>query len=447
VGIERLRKGDDTPWRVAFLTATPGQSAQRPFGLSDDDRDHPLLSQRLKASKPARLVEIPGKQGTEREIGRVEAITQEVSLGLDALKKSGIPTPAIGVVVNRVARARSVFERLRRELSDANVILIIGPARPIEREHKAVQQLSPLRPGVDRAMQQPLIVVATRTIEAGVDIDLDGLVTEAAALDALRQRFGRVNRAGRSISPISTITVHKADIGAKANDPVYGDRIVKTWAALLTAAGPTKGTIDFGIDAFPHHLITGADNLASPKPNAPVLLPAYADLWSHTSPVPNADPEIALFLHGPDRSPASIQIVWRADIAEVDLALANRERLIELCKLVPPRAAEAIEVPIWAARAWLGRRHEALAYLSDATEVAPELDDRQQTRRVFRYAGADDPRTGSVNAGELRPGDLIIVPADYGGCDEWGWSPENDEPVYDVAEAASWAYRAAWLCA
>jgi CRISPR-associated endonuclease/helicase Cas3 len=321
------------------------------------------------------------------------------------------------------------------------VILIIGPARPIEREHKAVQQLSPIRPGVDRAMQEPLIVVATQTIEAGVDIDLDGLVTEAAALDALRQRFGRVNRAGRSISPISAITVHKADIGAKANDPVYGDRIVKTWAALLASAGPTNGTINFGIDAFPQPLITGADNLASPKPDAPVLLPAYADLWSHTSPVPNADPEIALFLHGPDRSPASIQIVWRADIAEADLVPANRERLIELFKLVPPRAAEAIELPLWTARAWLGRRQEALAYLSDATEFAPELDDRQQTRRVFRYAGADDPRTGSVNAGELRPGDLIIVPADYGGCDEWGWSPETDEPVYDVAEAASWAYR------
>ena len=173
-----------------------------------------------------------------------------------------------------------------------------------------------------------------------------------------------------------------------------------------------------------------------------MLLPAYADLWSHTSPVPNADPEIALFLHGPDRSPASIQIVWRADIAEADLVPANRERLIELFKLVPPRAAEAIELPLWTARAWLGRRQEALAYLSDATEIAPELDDRQQTRRVFRYAGADDPRTGSVNAAELRPGDLIIVPADYGGCNEWGWSPETDEPVYDVAEAASWAYRA-----
>src|SRR5207248_9358402 len=58
----------------------------------------------------------------------------------------------------------------------------------------------------------------------------------------------------------------------------------------------------------------------------PVLLPAYADLWSHTSPIPNADPEVALFLHGPDRSPASVQIVWRADIHRRDLVSAERER-------------------------------------------------------------------------------------------------------------------------
>jgi len=42
--------------------------------------------------------------------------------------------------------------------------------------------------------------------------------------------------------------------------------------------------------------------------NAPALLPAYADFWSQTSPIPNADPEVALFLHGPNRSPASVQI-------------------------------------------------------------------------------------------------------------------------------------------
>jgi CRISPR-associated endonuclease/helicase Cas3 len=38
---------------------------------------------------------------------------------------------------------------------------------------------------------------------------------------------------------------------------------------------------------------------------------------------------------------------------------------------------------------------------------------------------------------------LIIVPAAYGGCDEWGWNPEADhQPVNDVAEAAFWRYGA-----
>src|SRR5439155_16168913 len=39
-GLERLRRGDDTPWAVAFMTATPGQQVDRAFGLHDDDRDH-----------------------------------------------------------------------------------------------------------------------------------------------------------------------------------------------------------------------------------------------------------------------------------------------------------------------------------------------------------------------------------------------------------------------
>ena len=98
-------------------------------------------------------------------------------------------------------------------------------------------------------MAKSLIVVATQTIEAGVDLDFDGLVTEAAALDALRQRFGRLNRGGRPITPEAVVLAHKDDIGAKADDAVYGDRIRTTWAKLQGLAADER-VVDFGIEAL-----------------------------------------------------------------------------------------------------------------------------------------------------------------------------------------------------
>jgi CRISPR-associated endonuclease/helicase Cas3 len=459
--VQRLRAPDkDTaPFGFAVLTATPTQHEDRgvtrnePFTLSAADEAHPTLSRRIAAAKPAVLSEITGKQGVETESLRAEIIAEWARKLLEKMKTAGIAKPVVGVVVNRVARARAIFERLETELNGiAKIILLIGPARIVDRD-KHSERLTPIRTGQDELRQdmpQPLVLVATQTIEAGVDIDFDGLVTEAAALDALRQRFGRLNRAGRDIRPEAVILAHKNDIGAKADDPVYGDRIKATWEKLQQLAAEADGIVDFGIHGLRERITREEDRgLASPTVDAPVLLPAHADLWSCTSPIPNADPEVALFLHGPDRSPATVQIVWRADIDEEnDLRLAMdhkaaHARLIGLFELVPPRAAEAVEVPLWAARAWLKRTGAKQADFSDAVEGSPEADhERVIGRRGFRWAGEDSERTEVIHASALRNGDLIVVPADYGGCDEWGWSPKSSEPVIDVAERAAWPYRA-----
>lgn len=444
--IERLREPDKSPFRVALLTATPSAAAERLFSLSPQDHSHPVLSRRITISKPARLIEILGKQGVDTEVRRVDAVCEATKSVISNLRDEGVPHPAVAVVVNRVARARTIFDRLTKDIADAEAILLVGPARSIDRD-QITSRLDSIRtgnPDVSRTLGREFIVVATQTIEAGVDLDFDGLVTEAASLDALRQRFGRLNRAGRSIAPKAILLAHKDDLSTKAADPVYGDRIARTWEALVRLKeSRADDLVDFGINAMDSAFrnVDLSKLVAVSKP-APVLMPSYAHLWSHTSPIPNADPEIALFLHGTARSPAGVQIVWRADIRERDLRLGSqyRDRLIELLKLLPPRVSEAVEVPIWIVRAWLNRVQTS--DFSDAVEGEPQLDEREQSRRLaFRWAGPNDDKTEVIPSAAIRPGDMIVVPAIYGGCDEWGWTAKMDSPVFDKAEAALWPYR------
>src|SRR5262249_22821741 len=58
--------------------------------------------------------------------------------------------------------------------------------------------------------------------------------------------------------------------------------------------------------------------------------------------------------------------------------------------------------------------------------------------------GRDDQMTGAINPEELRPGDVIVVPSSYGGCDLWGWNPRSEASVPDIGDEA---YQASHRCA
>ena len=434
--------------RTVLLSATPGASPTRPFGLKPVDYADPVLKDRLEAPKPATLRVVAGDP--------IEPFVKAARNIADRLRQAGVSNPAVGVVVNRVGLARTIFEKLQeREKETAEAVLMIGRSRAIERD-RIVKALDPFKTGrrekrsagdgVADADAGPLFVVATQCLEVGVDLDLDGLVTQAAPLDALRQRFGRVNRAGRNVPAEGAILAPAEDVAKKADDPVYGDRIVKTWDVLRRMAH--DDAVDFGIGALDRRLrdlAVDVSALAAPRAPAPVLMPAYLDLWSQTSPPPAADPEVGLFLHG-ERASADVFLVWRSDVTEADLNQDAKIDLKALLSLVPPRAKEMVEVPLWSARAWL-RRHrndDALARIADVPQHGDDAETNRSGeggRRAYRWAGADDPRTGSVEAQALRPGDVLVVPAVYGGCDEFGWAPASDKLVADVADEAARRYR------
>ena len=444
--LEAVRTIDNAKVATVVLTATLGRSYKRPFRLCQEDREHLVLQPRLAAAKPAKLMK------PIRSPDPAGAFTREARAQAERLRRAGVAAPAVGVVVNRVDLARAIFTRLA-ETEDApfDCLLLIGRSRDVDRD-QAEARLAPFRTGTEgREEAKPLMVVATQCLEVGVDLDLDALVTQAASLDALRQRFGRLNRAGRPIPAAGAILVTTESLGKKVDDPVYGDRIRRTWDALTTISDK-EVRVDFGVESLNRRLRRAkvdVAELAAPFTRAPVLMPAYLDLWAQTSPPPAADPEVGLFLHGAEQATAEVSVVWRSDITSADLMAAGAEdKLKAVLELVRPRCAEMIDVPIWAAAAWLRRWSTArAAQIADVSEreVDLEVGQSETNRRAFRWAGADDPRTGLVHHSDLRPGDVLVVPADYGGCDAYGWAPVERNPVADVADDAAWPYRARWL--
>lgn len=446
----RERNTHSSPWDIALLTATPGmKKLSESFSLDEEDKRHPILAKRLDASKPAHLFEVANpksrsgdgsessgeeKDKDERDIAhRAEMIAGKVKEALAHFKTSKLhaPFPAIGVVVNRIARAREVFKNLTKKLGqdEADCLLLIGASRPADRD-RLVDEFASIRTGAERALVKPQIIVATQCIEAGVDIDLDALITEAAPLDCLRQRFGRLNRAGRDFEPYAAILAFKSDLSTREDDPVYGKAILHAWDCLKGVAANDGKTskVEFGLNAF---AVPMENDALARKEDAPVFLPAHLDLFSQTAPIPTSDPDVSLYLHGASRKPDSITVVWRADIDPGQNPDDNNIR--RLLTIVPPRSLESIELPLWAVRRWLKRMGNTLIHMADIASAEPDnrtneadASSSNNTRKIYRWKG-DDDRSRWIEPDEIRPGDTIIVPAHYGGVDKFGWNPEHRE--------------------
>jgi len=424
-----------TPFRVVTMTATP-RDPTRAFGLTPEDRDPREaldLVQRLCAHKLARLRVT--KKLEKEAADAAEAFLHQAE------------TNVIGVVVNRVASARAIFEelRLRQSLNDSrhdfDVILLTGRIRPLDRD-SLLQRWLPLLEAKEKRDKppRPIIVVATQTVEVGANLSFDALVTEAASLDALRQRFGRLDRLGLR-GESQAIIFYRAP-QKDSIDPIYGRALATTWEWLNRVANSSQEEpfVDFGVDWLAVKLDTAkpADlsELCTPIEAGPNLLPATLDLWCQTSPRPWPDPDVSYFLHGrnADDSP-DVRIVWRADLTE-----QNERDWAELLELMPPASAESIPIPVYAARAWLDQEVAAASEVADAEGYkVPETEqETKKPRYALLWLGSGE-KSKLVGAADLHPGQTLVVPSSYSGADRFGWHGRSDKdtkPVEDIAELA-----------
>lgn len=392
-------------------TLAAGQMDQT-IDLDAADQGHAVIQQRLRAEKKARLIPC-GTAGAEFVRAAVDAVQT-------LLQAEGVTR--IALVVNRVASARQCFNKLHA--IGVDTALLIGRVRPIDRDAK----LKALLPQIESsrhctADDRPLVVVTTQTIEVGADLDFDALVTECAPLSALRQRFGRLDRLGiRSQSQAIIL----GRVAKDRNDPVYGTSLAETWDWLQTQASHHQGEIDFGIAAL-NETLQRCPPPPEPTPNAASLLPTHLALLAQTGPfVPEFD--LSSWLHGPtDRAP-DITLVWRSD-----LAVDAPDMWPKAVKLLPPMLREALSLPVGAARRWLTGGKPSDQWGDYERSADKERLGHQPGRPVVRWRGPEHCELIAAEA--IRPGDTVVVPTVYGGCDEWGWAPDTQAAVVDVADA------------
>lgn len=143
---------------------------------------------------------------------------------------------AVLLCLNRVADAQKVYHLLREDIGidDEDIVLLHGRFNGADRSRKEARLLK--RAGVGRTNRTPFVCVATQVVEVSLNVDFDTIYTDPAPLEALLQRFGRVNRGRPPQSGTQPVHVFRAP-SAESKDPYlpYDQMLVESSLRVLEA--------------------------------------------------------------------------------------------------------------------------------------------------------------------------------------------------------------------
>ncbi len=161
---------------------------------------------------------------------RVKLLDGDIHNAIPQIKNRLNQGDRVMVVCNTVSQAQDVFKKLRDVTKKAKLLHSRFILRDRERIEKDLEQN-------EKKPEGPELLIGTQALEVSLDIDFDCLFTEPAPIDALIQRFGRINRKGEK-GENGICDVHICQNGGENDKYIYSaEKIERTINAFLTVDG------------------------------------------------------------------------------------------------------------------------------------------------------------------------------------------------------------------
>lgn len=160
-----------------------------------------------------------------------------LATGIGAIVRDVQAGKQVLVCTNTVARAQMVRAALEAAGLHRDQLLLIHSRYTFgdrNRRESAIRRLCGV--GAPPSERRPLALVATQVVEVSLNIDLDTIYSDPAPLEALLQRFGRVNRScTKGICPVYVFREPSDGQGVygRSKDPTQAGQIVRTTLSVL----------------------------------------------------------------------------------------------------------------------------------------------------------------------------------------------------------------------
>lgn len=383
--------------QVVETTATPSteDSESTTLGVDIEALDSPNdkeLHRRVYSHKELVLRPIDKWDGKPGNAATVNAAVDAIKKFL-AHREAGEDSKkahTVGCIVNHVRTAIAIKEALVKNKvleKEKEVQLLVGRMRPYDLEDLQKKHDKLFTTKGDKSVK---VVVATQTLEVGIDVDFADLVTELAPASSLAQRFGRVNRLGhRTDSKVVVIEPASGD-SVKKDAPPYKAVDLSNAYAWLEALNDTENpSVNPAAMVKYPPVQSSPERLLYQRPEWPDLLE-----FSRTDENPYDEPDLDLWLHDSlDAETAMGGVIVRDNLP------SNTSAAMEILKTSYFAPSDRETFP---------------ANLKILQEILDYQDEHGVKPRKFLYRQGEislwqDADQGEESSQTLAPGDVLIL--------------------------------------